>query len=97
LRVRLDFLYFLEPDCSSAGPTTVRIVESARHGTLAIEHGEGSFPRDNQRYECNTRRSDGTLVFYEPQSDYTGSDSITLYVIYPLGTAQTRHYSIEVK
>ena len=58
---------------------------------------EDAGPKDNQRYDCNTRRSDGTLVFYEPGSGYTGADSISLYVIYPVGTAQTRHYAVEVK
>jgi hypothetical protein len=99
LRLRLDFLYSIQPDCSSAGTTTVRIIEQPQHGTLAIETGQGytSFPKDNQRYDCNTRRSDGTLVFYEPGSGYTGADSVILYVLYPLGAAQTRHYAVEVR
>jgi hypothetical protein len=99
LRGRLDFLYSVEPDCSSIGQTTVRILAQPQHGTLAVENGHGftGFPKENPRYECNTRRSDGTLVFYEPNSGYTGADSITLFVIYPSGSAQTRHYSIEVK
>jgi hypothetical protein len=99
LRVRLDFLYSIEPNCASAGQTTVRVVAQPQHGTLALENGQGftNFPKDNQRYECNTRRSDGTLVFYKPDSDFSGGDSAALYVIYPNGAAQTRHYSIAVK
>jgi len=98
-KLRLEFFYDIEADCSSKGQTTVRILAQPAHGTLAVEKGQGftNFPKDNQRYECNTRKSDGTFVFYEPKSDYTGTDSIGLYVIFPNGTAQTRHYSIEVK
>src|SRR5262252_2233470 len=68
--LRLEFLYWIQPDCSSAGITNVRIVEAPQHGTLMVEQGQGfsSFPRDNQRYDCNTRKSDGTLVFYQPES-----------------------------
>ena len=98
-KIRVEFLVAIEPDCSSMGNTTVRVLEQSAHGTLTVENGQGftNFAKDNQRYECNTRRSDGTLVFYEPKSDYAGADSISLYVIYPGGLAQTRHYSIEVK
>jgi hypothetical protein len=85
--------------CSSKGQTTVRVLTHPAHGKLTVENGQAftNFPKDNQRYDCNTRRSDGTLVFYEPSSDYTGGDSATIYIIYPSGAAQTRHYSLEVK
>jgi len=53
--------------------------------------------RETQRYDCNTRRSEGTLVFYEPEPEFTGKDSITLDIIFPLGQASMRHYSIEVR
>jgi hypothetical protein len=98
-RLRLEFLFWIQPDCSSAGPTVVRILEKPQHGTLTVENGQGftSFPKENQRYECNTRKSDGTLVFYEPESEFTGKDSITLDIIFPMGQSSKRHYAIEVK
>ena len=98
-KLRLEFLYAIQPDCSSTGQTTVRILEEPQHGALTVENGQGftNFPKENQRYECNMRKSDGTLIFYEPQSDYTGKDSITLDIIFPLGQSSKRHYSIEVK
>jgi hypothetical protein len=82
-KLRLEFLVAIEPDCSSMGQTAVRVLEQPTHGTLTVENGQGftNFAKDNQRYECNTRRSDGTLVFYEPKPDYAGADSISLYVI----------------
>ena len=68
-KLRLEFLYAIQPDCSSTGQTIVRIVEEPQRGTLTVEYGQGftNFPKGNQRYECNMRKSDGTLVFYEPQ------------------------------
>jgi hypothetical protein len=98
-KLRVEFLYSISPDCSSNGQTHVRIAEAPQHGTLSIENGQGftSFPKDNQRYDCNTRKSDGTLVFYDPESGFSGKDSITLDVIFPLGQSSKRHYSIEVK
>lgn len=98
-KLRLDFLYSIQPDCSSSGHTVVRVEQQPQHGTVTVEDGQAftSFPRDNQRYDCNTRKSDGTLVFYQAKPDYRGPDTVTLYVIFPLGVGQTRHYSIEVK
>jgi transglutaminase-like putative cysteine protease len=98
-KLRLEFAYDIEADCTSRGQTTVRVLAQPAHGTVTIEKGQAftSFPKENQRYECNTRKSDGTLIFYEPNSDYTGADSATLYIIYPSGSARTVRYSIEVK
>jgi hypothetical protein len=98
-KMRLDFLYSIQPDCSSAGQTTVRILEKPQHGTLTVENGQEftNFPKENQRYECNVRRSDGTVVFFDPEPEFFGKDSVALDVIYPLGQLSKRHYSIEVK
>jgi tetratricopeptide (TPR) repeat protein len=96
---RLEFLYSLNPDCSSEGQMVVRTSEPPQHGMLTIENGQEAtnFPKDNQRFACNNQKSDGVFVFYQPAPGYTGTDSITVYVIFPFGTASTRHYSIEVK
>ena len=96
---QLDFLYKILLGCSSAGQLTVRVVEQPQHGTLSIEKGQAStdFPKDDERAACNARKSDGTLVFYQSSADYRGADSITLYVVSPLGDGVTRHYAIDVK
>jgi hypothetical protein len=98
-KLRLEFLYSIQPDCSSAGQTTVRILEKPQHGAVTVENGQGftNFPKDNQRYECNMRKSDGILVFYDPEPEFSGKDSVTLDVIFPLGQSSTRHYSIDVR
>ena len=98
-KLRLDFLYSVNPDCTSMGFATVRIIEQPKHGRLTVENGTGftSFPQNNQRYECNKKRSDGVIVVYEPDSGFIGTDSVNIDAIYPSGTSGKRHYSIEVK
>jgi hypothetical protein len=98
-KFQLDFLYKILPGCSSAGALTVRVLEQPQHGTVSIEKGQAStdFPKDDERAACNTQQSSGTLVFYQSGADYRGADSITLYVVSPLGDAVTRHYAIDVK
>ena len=98
-KLRLDFLYSLNPDCTSMGFATVRIIEQPKHGRITIENGNGftNFPQNNLRYECNKIRSDGVIVVYEPEQGFTGVDSANIDAIYASGTSGKRHYSIEVK
>jgi transglutaminase-like putative cysteine protease len=97
--LRLDFLYALNPDCTSLGFATVRVLDQPKHGKITFENGTGfpTFPQDNLRYECNKRRSDGVVLTYEPDSGFTGMDSINIDVIFASGSSRKRHYSIEVK
>jgi transglutaminase-like putative cysteine protease len=98
-KLRVEFLYAIEPDCSSIGTTSVRILEQPQHGRLTVQKGQGfpGFEKDNQRYDCNTRKSEGTFVFYEPKAGYGGKDTFTLDVIFPTGQASRRHYAIDVR
>src|ERR1700722_19665823 len=96
---RLDFLYDLQPDCSSVEKLEVRVLEQPQHGTLAIENGRAftEFPQDGRRGAGHARQSDGRLVFYQPDGDYRGADSITLSVTSPVTGDLKRHYAIDVK
>jgi hypothetical protein len=98
-KLQLDFFYLIQLDCSSVGRSSVKIIEQPQHGTLSIENGKAftDFSETDLRHGCNSRQSDGTLAFYQPNPDYRGADSVTLSVTLPLGAARTRHYSIDVK
>jgi len=98
-KLRIDFIYAINPDCSSIGLASVRVIGQPDHGNIAVENGTGysNFPPENQRYECNKRKSEGISIVYEPHPGFTGADSITLDIIFPHGLETKRHYSIEVK
>lgn len=49
------------------------------------------------RYECNKRRLDGVVLHYEPNPGFTGTDSLTVDVVFPSGSSSKRHYAIAVK
>jgi hypothetical protein len=97
--LRLDFLYSLNPDCSSIGFAKVRVIKQPDHGTVTIDNGTGftSFARDNQRFDCNKSRSDGVVIVYQPEPGYVGSDSMVFDTIYAGGSEQKRNYKIDVK
>jgi hypothetical protein len=94
----VDFLYALNPDCSSVGVAGVRTVEAPGHGKVTIREGSGysSFAQDNPRQACNRRRSEGMVVHYQPEPEYLGRDSVTVEVIFSDGEFIRRHYGITV-
>jgi hypothetical protein len=96
--LQVDFLYSINPDCSSDGVADVRTIEEPKHGRLTIGKGSGftNFPQDNPRHECNRRRSEGMLVHYRPEEGYLGPDSVTIDIIYTNGNSSKRHYAIAV-
>jgi hypothetical protein len=98
-KLQLDFIHYIFADCKSVGPVTVRVLEQPQHGVLSIEYGQAftDFPADDKRAACNARESKGTLVFYQPNADYRGADSITVSALSESGHALTRHYAIDVK
>jgi hypothetical protein len=54
-----------------------------------------NFPKNNQRYECNRRQADGVAIFYEPNPEFVGVDSVTVDVIFASGVSRKRHYAVE--
>jgi Domain of Unknown Function with PDB structure (DUF3857)/Transglutaminase-like superfamily len=93
-----DFLYAINPDCSSIDIASVRTLEAPQHGKLTIAKGSGfsNFPQDNPRHACDRRRSEGMLMYYRPAPGFQGADSVTVEVIFADGGARKRHYAITV-
>jgi TPR repeat protein len=96
---QVDFLYNLNPDCSSIVIAAVRTIEEPQHGKLTVRKGSGftNYPKDNPREACNRRRSEGMLMDYRPDTGYLGPDSLTVDIINSNGTSQKRHYVIAVE
>jgi transglutaminase-like putative cysteine protease len=96
--VNVDFIYAINPDCSSIGVAGFRMTEEAKHGKFSIEKGTGftNFAQDNPRQVCNRRRSEGTVMHYQPEAGYLGPDSVTVDVVYGDGTSRKRHYDITI-
>lgn len=96
--LQLDFLYAINPDCSSIGVARIRTIEEPKHGKMAIEQTTGfsNFPQDNPRFACNRRRSEGMLMSYRPEPGYLGPDTVIVEVVYGDGTSRQRRYAITV-
>jgi len=98
-RQRIGFFYTLNPDCTSGGYTTVRVITPPAHGELTTERGVDytNYPKEDQRYQCNLKKSPVTDVYYKSNSGYLGTDSTLIEVASPTGITITRIYTITVR
>ena len=58
---RIDFFASVNPDCSTIGLPTVRLVDGPSDGVITTDKAKDfmSFPRSNVRFKCNGRRVAG--------------------------------------
>ena len=99
-RQRIDFISVLNPDCSSAGYVTVRVIAPPAHGELTIEKGIDypTYPKDNQRYQCNLKKVPLVNVYYRSISGYLGVDTVTIEWISPtIPVAKNQTFTIAVR
>jgi hypothetical protein len=99
-RQRIDFISVLNPDCTTAGYVTVRIITPPSHGELTTERGVDYpvYPKDNQRYQCNLKKVPLTNVYYKSNPGYVGTDTATIEMESPIiAIARTRTFMITVK
>lgn len=90
---------YLNPDCTTQGVPSVRVVEAPAHGKITLEEGLGytAFSKDNQRYECNKHKSPMIKVMYQSEAGYVGSDAAKLEAIYFDGNFRNDSFNIVVK
>lgn len=99
MRSRINTVFSLEPNCTSLGNISVRVLGAPVHGTLEIRPGDyfPNYAAPNPRFDCDTRPSPGVAVFYTPAPGFTGNDSIRLDVIPPSGTERLVETTVVVK
>lgn len=96
---RLDFAYSTNPDCTSTGDVVVRVTSPPSNGSVSIYKSSvfPNFPASNVRSACNTRRVPGTIATYTARRGYTGSDTVSLEMIFPSGLHRQQTYYLMVR
>ena len=89
----------LNPDCSLAGPTTVKIRKEPRHGKIEIEDENGfpGYPSNNPRFHCNKIQVPMTKIYYTGEDNYGGKDTIELEVFSSRGSSWKMLVNVTVK
>jgi hypothetical protein len=96
---QIDFFASVNPDCSSIGRPTVRLVEGPSKGTVTTDKGRDfmAFPQSNVRHMCNRRRVAGTKLFYKSQPGFLGLDRVRILILSGSGTGREATYAIQVR
>ena len=98
-RQKIGFVYWLNPDCTTAGGVTVRIITPPVRGELTTEQGVDytNYLKEDQRYQCNLKKSPGTNIYYKSSPGYFGADTATIEYVSPKAIARTITYTITVR
>ena len=96
---RIDFLASVNPDCSSPGIPTVRLIEGPSDGVLTTDKALDfkAFPRTNLRARCNAKRVRGLKLLYQSTTEFFGTDRVRLLVISASGGEREATYLIKVR
>ena len=96
---RIDFFASVNPDCTSIGLPTVRLVEGPSNGVVTTDKARDfmPFPKGNIRSKCNGKRVAGLKLFYQSTTEFLGVDRVRLLVISASGGEREATYLIQVK
>jgi hypothetical protein len=89
----------INPDCSLAGLTTVKVRKEPRHGKVEIEN-ENGFPNyrsNNPRFHCNKIQVPMKKIYYTSDDNYGGNDQLELEVFSSGGTSWKVLVNVTVK
>ncbi len=99
VRTKIAHFYALHPNCTSAGPVTVRVITEPQHGTLEslAANGFTTYRSDNVRAKCNNQESEIVGIWYKSADGFTGPDQATVQAIFPGGVYSDLKLLIDVR
>lgn len=95
----IEGLTSINPDCTSAGIGTLRIIRQPEHGTAKVTRRDGysTYPQGNPRSACNKTKHPGIYVDYTPVDDFIGNDLMIIEIITTDGVDVEEKIVITVK
>jgi hypothetical protein len=96
---RIGAFYSTNPDCSSAGYPSLKVVKAPQHGAVSVEQGstEAAFDKNNARSACNGKEIPATLVYYTSTAGFVGRDTVEMERIGVQGGYGYHVYTINVR
>jgi len=97
--LKLSFFSSTNPDCSSLGRPTIRLVRAPEHGRVTVTQTNNfpNFSASNIRSACNRRRVAGTAIYYASQRGFIGTDYVQAEVIFASGNLRQPSFTINVR
>jgi hypothetical protein len=74
------------------------VTAAPQNGTFEVKfaYDYPNFPASNVRSACNARAIAATQLWYTPKEAYSGSDRLSVLVIFPSGTTRNVSFQISV-
>ena len=96
--IRVDHFRHINPDCSNIGLARVAATTPPRGGRVEFkpEGGFPTFPADNPRAHCSSRRVPGVAVYYRPDRNFSGADNFSVDIYWVDGVLWSRDYTVQV-
>ena len=87
------------PDCTTDGYPTVTVTKAPESGQVTSEKGEAfpSFPKDNIRFACDTKKVASVLLYYASNQGFTGDDTASIDIRFPDGSIKKYNFVISVR
>ena len=97
--LKLSFFNSTNPDCSSVGRPTIRLVRAPEHGRVTVSQTTDfpNFALSNIRSECNRRRVPGAALHYVSQRGFIGTDYVQAEIIFASGSMRQVSDTINVR
>ena len=94
---QIDFFASVNPDCSSPGLPTVRLVDGPSQGAITTDKARDFLPfsHGNVRAVCNRKRVAGVKLFYKSAKGFMGMDHVRILIISAAGTGREANYDIQ--
>lgn len=92
-------VFEVNPDCSSRGLSTYRILKQPSHGFVATSEIQDfpSYPAANPRSACNTKKVPGMEMTYTPEAGFSGIDTMVVETIASEGRVTTATLEITIE
>jgi hypothetical protein len=88
----------LNPDCTAADVLVARVTKQGK-GQVEFEENLGfsTYPKDSQKYGCNTRQTPGLSIFYTSPTGFKGTDSFEIELVGGQGQSRKASFRVRVK
>src|SRR5215469_1319804 len=95
----LDWIVYLNPDCSAAEGGEITITKEPEHGTASIESVNRfpSYAKDNVRSKCSEKKVPGLAIVYKAGIGYVGTDTFEISDLQSNGMVRQVKYTIHIK
>lgn len=96
---QIERLVGLDADCHPIAKPTISLLQEPSQGRVTVENISvyPSFPPQNPRYRCNTKKVIGQGIFYKSRPSSSGEDAFIVEFVDLLGTPHRLRYHVTIR